>query len=204
IDEGAQTVMVGHIMLPHYQKALNPNLKDEELMPATLAPELLNGLLRGKLGFNGMIVTDATLMAGFTMAAKREDAVPMAIASGCDMFLFNQDIMEDFEYMMKGIEKGILTLERVDEAVTRILALKAALKLHKQKEAGTLVAQETELVNLKSKENVEWAKDCADRSVTLVKDTQKLLPLDVNKHKRVLLHVLGDGEGLFGGKGCST
>lgn len=202
IDEGAQTVMVGHIMLPHYQKALNPNLKDEDLMPATLAPELLNGLLREKLGFNGMIVTDATLMAGFTMAAKREDAVPMAIASGCDMFLFNQDIMEDLEYMMKGIEKGILTIERVDEAVTRILALKAALKLHRQKEEGTLVGQEAELINLKSEEHVKWAKDCADRSVTLVKDSQKLLPLDINKHRRVLLHVLGDTEGLFGGTSC--
>ncbi|WP_313638540.1 glycoside hydrolase family 3 N-terminal domain-containing protein [Paenibacillus sp.] len=113
IDEGAMTVMIGHIMLPAYSRALSPDIRDEELMPATLSPELLNGLLRDKLGFNGMIVTDAATMAGFTMAMKREIAVPKSIAAGCDMFLFNRNMPEDYKYMKQGIENGILTMEQL-------------------------------------------------------------------------------------------
>ena len=199
IEDGAMTFMIGHIMQPAYSRKLRPGIKDEELMPATLSPELLNGLLREKLGFNGLIVTDATLMAGFTQAMKREDAVPYSIAAGCDMFLFNQDIKEDFEFMIKGVQRGILSLERIDEAVTRILALKAAIKLHEQKEKGILVPEEDALKILQCEEHLRWAEECADKAVTLVKDTQNLLPLSAYKHKRIMLYVLGDEEGLFGG-----
>lgn len=199
IDDGAMTFMVGHIMQPAYSRKLRPGIRNEELMPATLSPELLNGLLRGKLGFNGLIVTDATLMAGFTQAMKREDAVPFSIAAGCDVFLFNQDIAEDFEFMMRGVETGVLTLERIDEAVTRILALKAALKLYKQKAEGTLVTGKNTLRILKCEEHVKWARECADKAITLVKDTQELFPISPEKYRRIMLYVLGDGEGLFGG-----
>ena len=85
IDAGALTVMCGHIMQPAYSKKLNPDLKPEEIMPATLAPELLQGLLRGKLQFNGLIITDATTMNGMTIPMSREKAVPYTIAAGCDI-----------------------------------------------------------------------------------------------------------------------
>ncbi|CAM4418849.1 glycoside hydrolase family 3 protein [Paenibacillus alkaliterrae] len=195
IEAGAETVMVGHIMLPAYSRKLVPGIADEELMPATLAPELIGTLLRRHLGFNGLVVTDATPMAGFMMAEKREIAVPKSIAAGCDMFLFNKNIVEDFGYMMKGIESGILTVERLDEAVTRILALKASLHLHKQQQEGTLVPDLKELAVLQCDEHKDWAKECADQAVTLVKDTQQLLPIAVDTHKRILLYVLGDSGG---------
>lgn len=194
IEDGVHSVMVGHILLPNYSKKLNRSLKDEEIMPATLAPELLNGLLREKLGFNGLIVTDATAMIGFNVAERREIAVPKAIAAGCDVFLFNKNIKEDFDFMMAGIEKGILTEERVDEAVTRILATKASLGLHKKQ----LVPDESELKVLKCEEHEAWARECADKSVTLVKDTQNLLPIIPDKYKRIRLYILGeDNDGGF-------
>ena len=194
IEDGVHSVMVGHILLPNYSKKLNPSLKDEEIMPATLAPELLNGLLREKLGFNGLIVTDATAMIGFNVAERREIAVPKAIEAGCDVFLFNKNIKEDFDFMMAGIEKGILTEERVDEAVTRILATKASLGLHKKQ----LVPDESELKVLKCEEHEAWARECADKSVTLVKDTQNLLPIIPDKYKRIRLYILGeDNDGGF-------
>jgi len=198
IDEGAKTVMIGHIMLPEYSRLLVPNIRNDELKPATLAPELLKGLLRDKLGFNGMIVTDATNMGGFSMAEKRELAVPMAIAAGCDMFLFNKNLEEDFRFMLNGLNNGILTLERVDEAVTRILALKASLGLHKKQADGTLVPGREALSVLRSEEHETWARECANEAVTLVKDTQALLPIDPIKHKRVLLFVLTGDTGNYG------
>ena len=195
IDSGAKSIMAGHMMLPEYSRKLMPGIEDDQIMPATLAPELLNGLLRDKLGFNGLIVTDASPMLGFTVSERREVAVPKAIASGCDMFLFNRNIKEDYEFMLKGIETGILTLERLDEAVTRVLALKASLGLQMQKEQGTLVPSEAELSVLQCEEHKNWSKECADQSVTLVKDTQNLLPINAEQYKRVRLYVLGDQEG---------
>lgn len=190
IDDGAQTVMVGHIALPAYQKRFNPRHPDK-LVPATLSPELLQGLLRERLGFNGLIVTDSTCMVGFSCAMERRRAVPYAIEAGCDMFLFNKDLEEDFSFMREGLEQGILSRARLDEAVTRILAAKASLGLHKASAAG-IVPPASALQQLRSPRHLAWAEECADRAVTLVKDTQALLPLDPKKTPKVLLEILGD------------
>ena len=202
IEAGALTVMVGHIMLPAYTKALIPGIKDEEIMPATLAPELINGLLRGKLGFNGMVITDSSTMAGMCIAMDRRKAVPYAIASGCDMFLFTKNLDEDYSFMEEGIEKGILTQERLNEAVTRILGLKAALRLHEKKEDSTIFAdvkKAGEIIGCDKHVKIE--KDCADKGITLVKDKQNLIPVSPEKYKRVLLYVLKSGESAFGSGG---
>lgn len=190
IDDGALTVMVGHIAQPAYQKKINPDFP-RKLIPATLSPELLKGLLREKMGFNGLISTDSTCMVGFSAPMKRETAVPYSIEAGCDMFLFNKDIDEDYQYMLEGYRNGILSEERLDEALTRILATKAALGLH-IKEKDKIVEGVEALSILKNEKHAEWASECADEAVTLVKDTQGLLPISPEKGKKVLLEILGD------------
>jgi len=147
-------------------------------------------LLREDMGFNGLIVTDATQMAGFTVAMPRERAVPQAIANGADMFLFTINHKEDVSYMIQGIQNGILSPERLDEAVTRILALKASLKLHEKQQNGTLAPEPEALQVLKCPEHLQWAEECADQAITLVKDKQQLLPLTVEKQRRILLNVV--------------
>lgn len=197
IKAGALGLMAGHILLPAYSRLLRPGIKDEELMPATLAPEILNGLLRQKLGFNGVILTDATLMAGFNAKGQRRDLVPASIAAGCDIFLFSRDWQEDLQFMLDGVENSIITPERLDEAVSRILALKAALTLPEQKAAGTLVPRDYAVVG--NEEHRQWAAECADRSVTLAKDTQNLLPLSVEKYQKVLFLPFTDGGSAYFG-----
>ena len=64
--------------------------------------------------------------------------IPMTIAAGCDMFLFTKNLEEDISFMEKGYEDGVLTEERLNEAVLRILAMKAALGLPEQQEKGTI------------------------------------------------------------------
>ena len=192
IDAGAQTLMAGHIMLPSYSQKLRPGMLLEQCMPATAAPELLTDLLRGRLGYNGMIVTDASVMGGLMMAGKREKLVPLTIASGCDMFLFVKNAKEDFGYMMQGIEQGIITEERLEDAVRRILATKASLGLHVRQQEGTLVPSESALSVLRCEEHEAWARECADQAVTLVKDTQQMLPLSLDKHKKILIFIKGD------------
>ncbi|MFV0464488.1 MAG: glycoside hydrolase family 3 protein [Lachnospiraceae bacterium] len=190
IKEGTLSVMAAHIALPSYE-AFFGNCKDKAL-PATLSKNLLTRLLREKMGFNGLITTDATPMVGFCAAMDRATAVPMSIECGCDIFLFNRNFEEDVRFMMEGYEKGILSEQRLEEAVLRILAMKAALKLPEKQANGTLVPQKDALTILSNEEHVRWAKECADLGVTLVKDTQSLLPININSHRRILLEILGD------------
>ena len=195
IDKGALTVMVGHIMQPAWQKRINPDLKDEDIMPATLSPELIGpeGLLRKYLGFNGVICTDATTMAGFTIPMDRSKSVPYSIACGADIFLFNKNMEEDLEYMRKGVADGVITKERLDEAVKRVLALKAALKLYKQTED---LKVEDALAVLGCEEHQQWAKEVADQAVTLVKEEKGVLPLDPVHKKRVLYCPIESEQGV--------
>ncbi|MDR1533334.1 MAG: glycoside hydrolase family 3 protein [Clostridiales bacterium] len=194
IAAGALTVMAGHIMQPAYSKALNPALKDGEILPATLSYELITGLLRGKLGFNGMVVTDASSMNGFMIPLHRKKAVPLSIAAGCDMFLFAKNLEEDFEYMREGIKDGVITWERLDEAVTRILAVKAAAGLHR-KPAATGRASDV----VGSEEHKAIAREVADKCITLEKNIQDLLPISPEKHRRVLFYPIDPtGFSMFG------
>ena len=191
IDKGAKTVMAGHIAQPEYVKYFRRNAAKKECMcPASLSEELLEGLLRGKLGFNGLVCTDATPMVGFTTAMPRFLAIPQAIASGCDMILFNKSIDEDYHYLLEGIKNGILTEKRLDDAVIRILATKASLHLPEKKQKGSLVPGEDALRIVGSTEHKKWAAEVADKAVTLVRDEEKLLPISNKKYKRVYLNVI--------------
>ncbi len=191
IEDGALTVMAGHIAMPAYQEHFNPKTKNT-IIPASLSRELLNNLLREKLGFNGLVVTDATPMVGFCAAMEREKSIPLAIENGCDMILFNKDLAEDYRFMMEGYKNGILSEKRLLEANRRILALKASLKLHEKSIRGDLVPAQEHLSVLKDRQHIEWARELADASITLVKDTQHLLPVSAEKYPRVLLEILGD------------
>lgn len=199
IEKGATAVMVGHIGLPEYIKALNPSATKEEILcPGSLSKEIVSDLLRNEMGFNGLIITDATSMNGFYAHMSRKIAVPTAIANGCDMFLFNFSVEEDYEFMRKGLENGILSMERMDEAVTRILALKVSIGLFEKQKEGTLVPPKEDLSILGNEEYIKLAEECADRAVTLVKDEEENLPLTLEKHRKIILYVMGDREDFYG------
>ena len=201
IRAGARGLMVGHIGLPGYFEDNDP-LK---YVPATLNPTLLNKLLREELGYNGLTMTDASLMTGFGQMGKREDLVPKCIAAGCDMFLFTRMPQDDYRHMINGYRKGVISDERLDEAVTRILATKASLNLHK-KTLEELVPNNFNQVDLL--QHKKWADEMADHAITLVKDEQKLLPLSLKKYKKIgvmyngnsggMAELLGDMPGLKG------
>lgn len=190
IENGVEMIMAGHIALPEYQKKLRPELKDEEILPATLAKELILDLLKDKLDFNGMVITDASHMLGMTASMRREEYVPLAIAAGCDMFLFFNDIEEDFGFMLKGYKNGIISEERMTDALRRILGLKAKLNLHVKKANETLLKKKDELEVIGCEKHLKMRKDAADKGITLVKDTHGNLPIDSKTHKRVRLYVL--------------
>lgn len=195
IEEGAPTVMVGHIALPSYEKAICPTIADEDILPASLSENLLCGLLRKKLGFNGLIITDATTMAGFNIAMSRDKAVPGAIAAGCDMFLFTKNMQEDFEFMKEGIRDGVVTPQRLEEAVMRVLALKESMGLFEKDNVPSLGKA---LSQLGTEDNKKTARRIADESMTLVKCEKDVLPIDKSKVRKITVYGIEGGANALG------
>lgn len=195
IGSGVKTIMVGHIMQPAYERHFNPSIRDEDILPASLSRNLLQGLLRGRLGFNGLICTDATTMVGFTVAMPRKRAVPYAIEAGNDMFLFTRNEAEDVKFMKQGYRDGILSKRRLNEAVMRILGLKASLGLHRG--VREFSVQKAEHALLKSN-NRTLARKCADEAITLVKEEPGVLPITPEKYPRILYYPLEAETAAFG------
>ena len=193
--KGLDMVMAGHIAAPYVQKALVPTLEDKDVLPATLAPELATTLLKEKLDFNGVLITDASHMLGMTSAMRREEYVPGAIAAGCDMFLFFNDIDEDFTFMLNGYRNGVISEERMADALRRILGLKAKLRLPEKQANGTLTKHREELAVIGCDEHLQMRAEAADKGITLVKNTLDQLPLNPTDHKRIRLYYLSGEKG---------
>ncbi|WP_062304007.1 glycoside hydrolase family 3 N-terminal domain-containing protein [Demequina subtropica] len=180
IEAGVPTVMIGHIALPALTRELLGD--DARVRPATLAPEITTTLLREELGFNGVAVTDATHMVGFTSQGRRADLLVDSVVAGCDLLLFLRDAEADVAAVLAGAQDGRISPTRVDEAVTRVLALKVSMGLC----GPGAVPQERPEVDRAAHRAI--GADVARRSATLVLD-KGVLPLRPETHRRIRLVV---------------
>ena len=187
IDGGLDAIMGGHILMPNYMKDVKPGITEDELLPATLCPEIMTDLLRDKLGFNGMVVTDASHMVGMTNCMKRVDMLPASINAGCDMFLFFNDPEEDYNTMLNAYKTGIISEERMVEALTRILGLKAHMGLNKKSLEELCPTPEVCTELLQKPEFKEYAPAISKDCLTLVKNKENILPLSPEKTKRIMI-----------------
>jgi len=177
IDAGVDVIMPGHITLSAYQKQkLNGFLP-----PATLSKELLTDLLKGKMGFNGVIVSDAMVMGGF------RGWYPTALEGEIQSFLAGTDVLlwPSYEYMdemERRILKGEIPMQRLDDAVARIWALKNKLGLLAPKHEPIRPISEVEKTAA-----ADASRNLCEHAVTLLRDREKALPLDPKKDKKILL-----------------
>lgn len=171
------------------------------MLPASLNKTLLDELLRGELGYNGAIVTDASHMVGMTASMARRDLLPTAIEAGCDLFLFFNDPDEDIQWMKEGYEKGILTEERLHDALRRTLGLKAKLGLHNYegRRQELFMPKDKAMALINTLESQKIADEVADKAVTLVKDKQKdIFPVNPERYRHILLVNVEGYKGGFG------
>jgi beta-N-acetylhexosaminidase len=185
IKGGLLSVMSAHIALPHYAAQHGVPEGLERYRPASLSRLLNHTLLREELGFNGLVVSDATPMAGLTSQMARAEQVPAVIENGCDIFLFCTDVQADIAHMELGLRSGALSAQRLEDAVTRILGMKAALGLHRKSIDERLKPLEDVRALVARPSHKAAARAVADQSITLVKDTRALLPLNPTTHKRI-------------------
>lgn len=186
IGDGALSVMSAHIALPAWARRCG--IQGLELYrPGSISKPVNLALLRGVLGFNGLIVSDATMMAGLGSWGPRAQVLPEIIENGCDMILFSFAIDADLALLRRAIDEGRLSPSRIDAAVIRVLALKAALGLHRKSIDERLPPLETVRRVVGAPANRALASRAARASVTLVKDVNGLLPLSVARHRRIVL-----------------
>lgn len=188
IDDGTPTLMSAHIRQPSLCRLVNPSIRDEDILPGSLSAELMQGVLRRILGYNGLICSDATQMVGFMVFKERKDALWTAVMNGVDMLVFTLNGEEDYGYLLDAYRKGFLTDERLNEANARILGLKAMLHLEQKRGDGSIVPPADKLRNIKCPKHEEWALECADKAITLVKNTEKgLLPIDIKRFHKITI-----------------
>lgn len=166
VDEGVGAVMSAHIVFP----ALT-----QDSLPATLNPKLLDGLLRRDFGFEGLIFTDALDMGAIVKAFSNEAAPVLAIRAGVDMLLqvMPNDVPLVIDAVVSAVERGRITEARIDESVRRVLEAKTRVGLHQSR----LVDLERVNDLLATTAHTDVAQLAADRSITLVRDERRLVPL---------------------------
>ncbi|MCX4347059.1 MAG: glycoside hydrolase family 3 protein [Lachnospiraceae bacterium] len=115
VQAGVPFVMVGHLSLPKVV---------EDDVPAVFSKEIITDILRGELGFDGIVITDALDMGAVTDYYSSAQAAVMAVAAGADMLLMPEDFVAAYEGVLNAVQRGELTQERIDESVRRILKVK--------------------------------------------------------------------------------
>lgn len=184
IDAGVLAIMSAHIAFPAYVSSKVPDADVERYRPACVSSLLNRLLLRDELGFNGVVISDSSVMAGLSSWDHIDVTTPELIANGCDLILFSDDPDADRDRIKTALDDGRLSHERLDEALTRVLGLKAALGLHRGEEP-------LDASNLRNPENEEIASSIIGRVPTLVKDVKNVLPLSLEEHPRLYVFSTG-------------
>lgn len=146
---------------------------DSSNVPGTLSPKVLTGLLRGEMGFRGIIISDAMDMRGVLDTYGADEAVKRAIAAGIDVLIQPLDVSKAIDAVVAGITEGRYTEARLDSSVRKVLETKRRLGLAQAK----LVDLNALRFLVGDSSNTQWARTAAEKSITLVRDSLGQIPL---------------------------
>jgi beta-N-acetylhexosaminidase len=173
--------MSAHIALPRIEP---------HNLPATLSPYMLTDLLRGELGFHGVIFTDAMIMRGISAHYAEGEAAVRAVKAGADVVLYPTSVEQTFLALKHATESGEIKVSRIDESVRRILTAKAKLGLDRTRFAdiGKLDSA------LGTAEHQRTAQQIIESAITLVRDKRNVLPLKLAAQQKVLFISMVDNS----------
>jgi beta-N-acetylhexosaminidase len=179
IRRGVRAVMTAHIFVP----ALDTSATEPR--PATMSPQLIEGILRSDYGFDGLIFSDALSMGAVADHYEAGEAAVLAIEAGCDVALYPVDIQRAHAALCEAVRSGRLTTARIERSARRVLEAKAWCGLNLERK----VSLERVWDVLGSTSHTETSRDLFERGITLVRDPLSLLPL---KKERVAAIILKD------------
>ncbi len=174
IAAGVDSVMIGHLTVP----ALEPDPD----RPASISHRIATDLLQERLGFHGLVVTDALEMGALTQVFPGDKAqvsaaeAVQAVLAGNDMVIIPADLAGAYNGLVRAVQTGQIARERIDQRVLKILRVKASLGLNRNRFVS--LDQVPELVA--QPDNLAVAQQVADRAITLVRDNTHQLPLATN------------------------
>jgi len=193
IAAGLGAIMTAHIALPA--------ILGDSSTPATLSPRVMTDLLRRELGFRGLLITDAMDMNGVLANARPgrggqvasgqygtinsiglAEACTRAIEAGADILLMPTNVPAAIDAVVAGVQEGRFTTARIDSSVSRVLALKERVGLHRQR----LVDLDSVPAVVGDSNSFNIARRAAERSITLAKDSLRLVPLARVAASRIL------------------
>lgn len=196
IDQGIDMIMTAHILYPQLDntKVLSTKTGKEESRPATMSRAIITDILKGKMGFGGVVITDAMNMAGITDSFTSSQAVIEALLAGADMICMPVIISGPGEVskldgligdVKKAVESGYLSEERLNDAVYRILTLKEKKGILNLDPESISLSKASEVVGCKANKDSE--RKIASKAVTLIRNEERFLPMTINEDSRILM-----------------
>jgi len=203
IDQGIEMIMTAHILYPQLEsdKIVSNKTGKEEALPATMSDDILTGLLKEDMGFEGIIVTDAMNMAGIADTWDEVQSVIIAINAGVDMFcmptrLYCQADLANLDAIINGViaavENGEISMDRINDAVTRILTVKENRGILDYDPAEHTLQKALDVVGSDANRSME--RELAAAAVTVVKNENNTLPLNLTSESKVLMMVPYNNE----------
>ncbi|UCF63585.1 MAG: serine hydrolase [bacterium] len=183
IDAGAKLVMVAHITYGGF-----PQMSGR---PATLDPYFIEQILKNQWGFQGLVITDAMDMGGIVNNYWSGEAAVMAINAGVDMILMTPNFEPTYHFVLQAVKEGRISLERIDDAVRKVL--KAKIELGILPNNSQVQLNEIESV-ISSSAHVQKAREMAQAAMTLVRDDSGSFPLQADKIDTALVITITDGD----------
>lgn len=197
IDQGVESIMVGHLDIPAY---------DSSGLPSSLNPAIVTGLLRGQLGYQGLIVTDGLEMQGVRDALKMKGAEGYegevevrALAAGCDVLLLPVDPIKAVEAIVQAVEKGKLKKERLEEACRRILYYKTYPSFEQDYHSYPTSALMSNIPSyledsINSRKADELQQALYNQGVTLMDNIGNVIPISGKDYPKKICINIGDGK----------
>lgn len=176
IASGISSIMIGHTALPAYEEDCDPLFGP---LPGVLSYSLMTKLLKEELGFNGCLVSDAMSMIG--VAARVPDLREISLRflkAGGDMVLFPEPT--DYDVILEAVKSGELSLERLKDAVTRVLRLKQKARLFEDQrklQKSIVIPEKLSVIS----------QEIADKSIKIVRDYNHVFPCKLKRGDKVLM-----------------
>lgn len=182
VSKGVMSVMIAHLSFP--------NVDDEPFVPASLSGKIIEGLLIDRLGFKGLVVTDALNMAGVVKHFRTEDVAVRCAGNGVDLILMPQGERRSIDAIEAAVNTGRISEDKINSAVRRILNAKDWLGISADKFSSEQEVRNT----VNSSDALALGKEIAGKSITLVRNESDLLPFSQQGAKKCLVISLNNGN----------
>lgn len=189
IEAGTDSIMVGHETF----RAVDDTMVDGRLLPCTLSKKVLTDLIKGKMGFKGVVLTDDAAMKGFSAIYGTRNSYVAAINAGIDMILGPCDF-DYIDIIEEAVNNGEIPMSRIDDACQRVLDMKDKYGIFDEKPYVYPTEEEREAIRVKMH---DLCRRIAEKGLSMTCNNVGLVPLNRNAVKKVKMVYMGYSDEVY-------